>query len=45
MAELEAMVLVGMFIIFGRKMGNSVKALEAAKSCKTIELAAIMEKD
>jgi hypothetical protein len=32
-------------IIFEHETGNTVKTLEAAKSCKTIELAAIIEKD
>jgi hypothetical protein len=45
MAELEAMVLVGIVIFFPREASNTVKALEAAKSCKTIELPAIIEKD
>jgi hypothetical protein len=45
LAELEAVVLVGIVIIFWRETSNTVKALEAAKSCKFIGLAAILEKD
>jgi len=45
MAELEAMLLVGIVIFFRREASNTLKALEAAKSCKTIKLAAIIEKD
>jgi len=45
LAELEAMLLMGIFIFFRRIARNTVKALEAAKSCKFIGLAAIMEKD
>jgi hypothetical protein len=32
-------------VISRRETGNTAKALEAAKSCKTIQLAAIMEND
>src|SRR5205807_280637 len=45
MAELEAMLLVGIVIFSRREASNTLKALEATKSCKTIKLAAIIEKD